>query len=168
MVAAVLWFVLQRTRLGLQMRAMVDRPGLAQLRGVDRARTSSVAWVIGMTLAGLAGVAAAPIFNTLDPNVYTLIMFVAIAAAVVGGFRSIPVAFVAGTVLGVLQDLVARYATFAKSISGFNSAVPFVVLLVGIGLWGRSRARIAGSSAEEDLPVDHSLTCPRGGGLCPG
>jgi branched-subunit amino acid ABC-type transport system permease component/ABC-type branched-subunit amino acid transport system ATPase component len=160
LVAAVLWFVLQHTRLGLQMRAVVDRPALAQLRGVDRDRTSSIAWVIGTMLAGLAGVSAAPIFNTLDPGIYTLIMFVAIAAAVVGGFRSIPLAFLAGMVLGVLQDLVARYATFAKSISGFNSAVPFVVLLVGIALWGRSRARIAGSASEEDIPVDHSSDLP--------
>ncbi len=160
LVAAALWFVLQHTRLGLQMRAVVDRPALAQLRGVDRDRTSSIAWVMGTMLAGLAGVSAAPIFNTLDPGIYTLIMFVAIAAAVVGGFRSIPLAFVAGMMLGVLQDLVARYATFAKSISGFNSAVPFVVLLVGIALWGRSRARIAGSASEEDIPVDHSSDLP--------
>jgi branched-subunit amino acid ABC-type transport system permease component/ABC-type branched-subunit amino acid transport system ATPase component len=160
LVALVLWFVLQHTRLGLQMRAVVDRPALAQLRGVDRDRTSSIAWVIGTMLAGLAGVSAAPIFSTLQPGIYTLIMFVAIAAAVVGGFRSIPLAFLAGLVLGVLQDLVARYATFAKSISGFNSAVPFVVLLVGIALWGRSRARIAGSTAEEDIPVDHASDLP--------
>src|SRR5260370_912888 len=81
-------------------------------------------------------------------------MLVAPAAVVVGGFRSIPLAFAAGLALGVAQNLVAGYATFTQSILGFNTSVPFVVLLVAVVLLGRSRERRAGSLAQDAVPAD--------------
>ena len=83
-------------------------------------------------LAALAGVVGAPIFGALDPNVYITVMFVATAAAVLGRLRGIPLAFAGGLLLGVLQNLVIGYVNFAKNINGFNSSVPFVLLLVGL------------------------------------
>ena len=64
--ALVFWFVLRRTRVGLEMRAVVDRRGLATLRGISEARTSAIAWVLTMVLAGLGGVLIAPIFQLSD------------------------------------------------------------------------------------------------------
>ena len=55
-----LWLFMRRSKLGLQMRAVVDRPELAQIRGVNEAATSRYAWIIGTVLAALAGVVAAP------------------------------------------------------------------------------------------------------------
>ena len=143
-----LWVVLRRTRLGLTMRAVVDRPALARLRGVDQGRTSAQAWVLGTTLAGLAGVVGAPVFNSLDPGTYTYVTFVATAAAVLGGLRSIPLAFAGGLLIGVVQNLVAGYATFAEGIREFNASVPFLLLFAGLVLLGRDRSRRAGSVAE--------------------
>ncbi|MGH8984148.1 MAG: ABC transporter permease, partial [Acidimicrobiia bacterium] len=143
-----LWLLLRHTALGLQLRAAVDRPSLAELRGVNRDRASATSWVLGSILAGLAGVVAAPIFNELDPGTYTLIIFVATAAAVLGGLRSIPLAFAGGLALGVAQNLVAGYADFASNIPGFGASVPFVLLLVGLVVMGHDRARRAGVSAE--------------------
>src|SRR4051812_47328066 len=68
-VAVALWYLLRRTALGLQMRAVVDRASLARTRGVDEAMTSRYAWVIGMMLAALAGVIGAPIFGSINANV---------------------------------------------------------------------------------------------------
>jgi branched-subunit amino acid ABC-type transport system permease component/ABC-type branched-subunit amino acid transport system ATPase component len=160
LVAIGMWLLLSRTRLGLRMRALVDRPGLAQLRGVDRKRTSMLAWIIGTTLASLTGIAAGPTFNSLSPDTYTLITFVAVAAAVAGGFRSIPIAFTAGLVIGILESLIVRYATFASSINGFNSAVPFVVLLVGVVVWGRRRGRVAGAAQVSRTVRDYTSDLP--------
>lgn len=154
--ALLLWLLLRHTSLGLKMRALVDRPNLAQLRGVNRARTSGIAWILGTTIAGLVGVIGAPIFNSLAPSTYELIMFIAVAAAVFGGLRSIPLAFAGGLIVGVLQNLVAGYATFAKSITGFNAAVPFAVLLIGLLFLGRDRARRA-NVASEEIPVSNYL-----------
>src|SRR5258708_546218 len=50
-----LWYVIRRTRLGLEMRAVVDRDALASLRGVNPARASATAWVLTVILAGLGG-----------------------------------------------------------------------------------------------------------------
>jgi branched-subunit amino acid ABC-type transport system permease component len=111
--AVVLWVLLHRTRLGLQMRAATDRPELAQLMGVNRSLATGSAWITGTTLACIAGIVGAPIINSLDPVSYITVVFVATAAAAIGGFRSIPLAFAAGLALGVAQNLVAGYATFA-------------------------------------------------------
>src|SRR5690606_33682092 len=104
--ALALWFVIRRTRLGLEMRAVVDREDLAGLRGVDAQRTSAAAWVMTTVLAGLGGVLIAPLF-TLNDYVYTLVVLGSLAVVVLGGLRSIPVAFAGGLGLGVVQNLVA-------------------------------------------------------------
>jgi ABC-type branched-subunit amino acid transport system ATPase component/branched-subunit amino acid ABC-type transport system permease component len=166
-IALSLWFVLRRTALGLRMRAVVDRPELAQLRGVDRGRTSAVAWTLGMVLAASAGVIGAPIFNSLDPATYTLVMFVATAAVVLGGLRSIPLAYIGGMLVGILQNLVSGYVSLTNEIKGFNSAVPFVLLLVGLAIWGRDRTRRAGSIAEDVPPPDYMAGLPRWRRLAP-
>lgn len=161
-IAAVgLWFLVKRTRTGLRMRAVVDRPDLATLRGVDRRRLSTVIWMLSTMVAGCAGVIALPILNNLDENAYVFVTFVAIAAAVIGGLRSIPLAFAGGLMLGVLQNLVAGYATFARSISGFNSAVPFVVLILALMVWSRDRARTAGVASEDEPAPDYLADLPR-------
>jgi ABC-type branched-subunit amino acid transport system ATPase component/branched-subunit amino acid ABC-type transport system permease component len=166
-IALSLWFVLRRTALGLRMRAVVDRPELAQLRGVDRGRTSAVAWTLGMVMAAAAGVIGAPIFNSLDPATYTLVMFVATAAVVLGGLRSIPLAYIGGMLVGVLQNLVSGYVSLTNQIKGFNSAVPFLLLLIGLAIWGRDRARRAGSVAEDVPPPDYMADLPRWRRLAP-
>ena len=107
--AIVLWFVIRRTRVGLEMRAVVDREGLAALRGVNAARTSAVAWIMTMILAGLGGVLIAPLFQLQD-FVFTLVVLGSLAAVVFGGLRSIPLAFAGGLLLGVVQNLVAGYS----------------------------------------------------------
>jgi ABC-type branched-subunit amino acid transport system ATPase component/branched-subunit amino acid ABC-type transport system permease component len=159
-IAGGLWFLQMRTRLGLQMRAMVDRRELASIRGVNLSRTSAVGWVIGVTLAGLTGILAAPVL-ALAPGSYTAIFFVAATAAVIGGLRSLPLALLGGLLIGVGQNLVAGYATFAQSVVGLSTAVPFLFLLVGLLVLSRDRSRVAGVAAAsppvasyvDDLPV---------------
>jgi ABC-type branched-subunit amino acid transport system ATPase component/branched-subunit amino acid ABC-type transport system permease component len=155
-----LWVLLRHTPLGLRMRAVVDRPDLAVTRGVDERMTSRYAWVIGMVLAGLAGVVGAPVLGTLNPSVYIAVVFVASAAAVLGGLRSIPLAFAGGLLLGIAQNLVFGYATFAKDIRGFNASVPFVLLLAGLVVITRDRTRRGGSATEDVPPPDYLADLP--------
>ena len=164
-VAVALWYILRHTRLGLQMRAVVDKPELANLRGVDDGRTSAVAWVIGTVLAGLAGVVGAPVLNSLDVNNYNVAMFIAAAAVVLGALRSVPLAFAGGLFLGVAQSLVGKYAAdwlpFAEDIPGFRNSVPFVVLLVGVLVLSRDRNRRGGSVVSQPPPVDYTEDLPQ-------
>ena len=156
--AVGLWFVLRRTRIGLEMRAVVDREALAGLRGVNAARTSAVAWVLSMVLAGLGGVLIAPLFS-LNDSVFTLVVLGSLAAVVLGGLRSLPIAFVGGLLLGVVQNLVAGYTSllpkFIANLSGLRSSVPYLLVLVLGLVVGRDRTRRAGSVAEERPRSDH-------------
>jgi len=161
LMAVGLWWMLKHTTIGLKMRALVDRPDLATARGVDRGRTSGFAWVLGTTLAGLAGVAGAPIFNSLTTGTYLFVLLAATAAAVLGGFRSVPLAALGGLIIGAVQSLVAGYANFAQSIPGFSDAVPFVLLFIGLAFWGRERGRLAGQAAEDVPPPDYLALRPR-------
>jgi ABC-type branched-subunit amino acid transport system ATPase component/branched-subunit amino acid ABC-type transport system permease component len=159
--AVALWYLMRRTPVGLRMRAVVDRPELAELRGVDRRQTSRLAWVIGSTLAGLAGVIGAPIINALVPGRYTSMMIIACAAAVLGGLRSIPLAFIGGLVVGITANLVQGYADFADNVQGLQSnAPPFILLLGGLVWLGRDRSRRAGAVAADVPPPDHLADLP--------
>ena len=114
-VAVGLWLLMRHTKLGLQMRAVVDRPPLASTRGINERTTSRYAWVIGTMLAALAGVVGAPIIGSLLPAGFITVMFVATAAAVLGGLRSIPLAFLGGLLLGIAENLVVGYVDFART-----------------------------------------------------
>ncbi|HYU39543.1 MAG TPA: ATP-binding cassette domain-containing protein [Acidimicrobiia bacterium] len=158
--AVVLWLVLRHTRIGLEMRAGVDRRDLAGLRGVNAGKTSAVTWALSMALAGLGGVLIAPLFGLADVD-YTLVVLGSLAAVVAAGLRSIPIAFVAGLLLGVLQNLVFGYAPgFLTDISGFLSAIPFILTVVLLFFLGFDRARAAGSVADESPPEDHRAGLP--------
>ena len=101
-----------------------------------------------------------PILRVLDPNTYALAVFVAIAAAVVGGFRSVLLAFAGAMFVAIASNLTFSYATFAKDIPGFNSTVPFLLLIGGLLLMAKARGRIAGSIAAEPPPPDYQRDLP--------
>jgi ABC-type branched-subunit amino acid transport system ATPase component/branched-subunit amino acid ABC-type transport system permease component len=147
----LLWFVTQRTTIGLEMRATVDQRALAGLRKVNPDRSSGIAWASATALAGLTGVLAAPIIS-LQSNNFTALMLVSAAAAVCARFRSIPIAFAAGIGLGLVQDIVAGYLGPHVSINGFAGAVPFCALLLGLVLLNRDPRRVGGAPSEEPVP----------------
>lgn len=152
-VAVGLWVLMRHTPLGLRLRAAVDNRSLVELRGMSADRLSSVAWMVSSGLAGLAGVLATPLLG-LSAHDFTLFLFVSATAAVLGRFASVPLAFAGGLGLGVLQNLVAGYASFAERITGFRTAVPFLILFAGLLVLTR-RQRTAGTATADAPPVDH-------------
>lgn len=152
-----LWFIVRRTRAGLEMRAVVDRRSLASLRGVNPARTSAMAWILTMLLAGLGGVLIAPLFQ-LNADLFTLIVFGSLFAVVLSGLRSIPIAFLGGLAIGVLQDLIAGYSDdflphFLHGLSGFRSSIPFLLTLLLVFL-------VREPPTEEAPQPDHRVGLP--------
>jgi ABC-type branched-subunit amino acid transport system ATPase component/branched-subunit amino acid ABC-type transport system permease component len=162
--AVGLWYVIRRTRLGLQMRAVVDRESLAGLRGVNAVRTSAVAWVLTMVLAGLGGVLIAPLF-TLADYIYTLVVLGALAAVVLAGLRSIPIVFIGGLALGMLQNWVAGYSDTLLpgaigNLTGLKPALPFVLVIIFLLAFRRDRTRRAGTAADDAPRPDHRQGLP--------
>ncbi len=146
--ALLLWVLVRRTPLGLRMRACVDRRDLASLRGVDPGRSSLVASMLSTTIAGLAGVLAAPLLS-LGPDTYTEAMLVSAAAAVFARFTSIPLAFTFGLAIGVVQNLIAGYVTPHVSFRGLSTAAPFILIFIGLLILNASRTRVAGTVSDE-------------------
>ena len=166
-----LWLVLRHTRLGLEMRAVVDRGDLAGLRGVNAARTSSAGWVLTMILAGLGGILIAPLFQLADSQ-FTLIVLGSLATVAFAGLRSIPIAFAGGLLLGILQNLIAGYGDeilpkFINELSGLRSSIPFILTVVLLFFVGRNRGGEARSVAEEKPPFDHRAGLPQWRRLLP-
>jgi ABC-type branched-subunit amino acid transport system ATPase component/ABC-type branched-subunit amino acid transport system permease subunit len=112
-----------------------------------------------MILAGLGGVLIAPLFQLSDFT-FTLIVLGSLAAVVLGGLRSLPIAFAGGLLLGIVQNLVAGYSDtllpkFLADLTGLRSAVPFLLVLVLGLIIGRDRSRRAGSIADDVPKPDH-------------
>lgn len=146
-VALGLWALIRFTRVGLQMRAAVDRPTLAEYRGVNTLAISRLAYALSFGIAALAGITGAPFFS-LTPATYTGIMVIAAAAAVFARLRSLPLALLGGLLLGLAQSLFSGYVTFFDNVRGLASALPYLLLFVGLFFLGRDRRRVARQVAE--------------------
>lgn len=135
-VAVGLRALLFGTRLGTAMRAVVDSRELAALNGADPNRVSSVAWMLGCSLAGLAGILLAPDL-TLTSIALTLVVIQAYAVAMVGRLRSLPLTFLGALILAEVNSLfdyiprkVELSGTVDKAFSDLGSATPILMLLV--------------------------------------
>ncbi|MCL4313862.1 MAG: ABC transporter permease [Actinobacteria bacterium] len=119
------------TQLGLRMRAVVESPRMVQLTGINADRVSMVAWVISGAFASLAGVLLAPLYAQLLDYNFTGLLVSGIAAAAIGGFTSLPLAFAGGIGLGVIQEILGGYLPSGSILSsGLQDAFPFLVLVV--------------------------------------
>ena len=130
--AAALLGFLRFSPLGIRMRAVVDRPDVAELMGVDSKKVSGLAWGIGTGFAALAGILLAPFYGSLDPLTLTFLVVIATAAAVVGRLESIPITFAGAMAIGMVQQLVQRYVTDTTLSSQLQSSIPFVILFVAL------------------------------------
>ena len=124
-----LTLMLRYTALGLRMRSVVESPRLTELAGVDADRVSMASWMLSSLLAGVAGVLLTPVFaGQVNYGNFEALVVAAIAAAVLGGLGSIPLAYAGGLLLGVGQQLLQQYLPTNNIIaSALLPALPFVV-----------------------------------------
>jgi branched-chain amino acid transport system permease protein len=80
-------------------------------------------WAVSITLAGLAGVLAAPVVG-LDPGDFTLVMVAGFAAVIAARLRSLPVAVAVGLGMGIAGNLVQYFFTNSTSLSA--DAIPAI------------------------------------------
>jgi len=122
-IVALLWFY-RCTRLGLAMRAVAANPTAAAVVGLPVGRVKMLTFGLAGALGGLAGVLITPI-TTLRYDVGVLLGLKGFAAAILGGFGSLPGAVLGGIGLGVLESLSAGYVR-----SAYKDVCAFVVLLL--------------------------------------
>ena len=102
-VAVGLYVLLNRTRTGTAMRAVVDNRELLALHGARPNVLSGVSWALGSSLAALAGILIAPQV-TLGYIELTLLVISAYAAAMVGRLKNLPRTFLGALMLGLLTS----------------------------------------------------------------
>ncbi|HJP66389.1 MAG TPA: ABC transporter permease, partial [Actinomycetota bacterium] len=139
-VALVLWLFLTRTRMGVAMRAVVDDRNLMALNGGRPDRLSMASWAIGASLAALAGILIAP-YLQLNVLVLTLLVVNAYAAAVVGKLKSLPLTFVGGMALGLVEAYATNYINLTGNLIGLRSALPTLFLFAFLLLVPEARLR---------------------------
>jgi branched-chain amino acid transport system permease protein len=122
-----LWAFFRFTMIGKALRATSQNPRAAALVGIPVHLMSRTAWGLAAALAGVAGTLLAPkLLLTPDMGV---IVILALAAAIIGGFTSLPGCVAGGIVLGVIQNLVGIFVS-SRAISLAPFLVIMIVLLV--------------------------------------
>ena len=131
----VVWFTIEKTRLGSLLRAATENPALVQAFGVNVPRLVTLTFAVGVGLAGLAGTLAAPLYS-VNPNMGSDLINTVFAVVVIGGMGSIGGAILTGFGLGVIQGLTEAFYPPAASVVVF--IVMAVVLLARpAGLFGK-------------------------------
>src|SRR6185437_8834986 len=99
-VVLLLIFLIERTRAGLSMKAVVSRPVLAQTTGINTRRVSAASWMIACTVTGLAGILVAPL-TQLTSSAYTSLTVAALGVALIGRFQKLVPSIIGGIALGL-------------------------------------------------------------------
>jgi branched-chain amino acid transport system permease protein len=129
------WFVIERTRLGANLRAATENPILVRAFGINVPRMITLTYGFGVGLAGLAGVMAAPIYN-VAPQMGADLIIVVFAVVVIGGMGSIMGAIVTGFSLGIIEGLTKVF--FPEASNTVIFVIMAIVLLIRpAGLFGR-------------------------------
>jgi len=103
-VAAVLWYVVARTRLGMLIRAGASNRAMVSALGVNVKLLYTVVFGVGAALAGLAGLMAGPIY-AVQPGMGEMILIQVFVVIVIGGIGSVRGALVGAIVVGVVDTL---------------------------------------------------------------
>jgi len=118
---------------GLAMRASAENSESARLSGVWVRRTSTVAWTLAGGLSAFTAILASPSqTSTLTQVLSPGLLLLALLAALLGGMVSLPVAFVAGIGLGIVQDLLQWNITNPSTGSATVELVLFVLLQLAL------------------------------------
>jgi len=134
--AALLYLLLQRTRLGTAIRAVAASDSGAQLVGIDTRRIYMVTFAIGTACAGAAGVLVSPLV-TIEPTTGELFNIIAFIVVVLGGMGNVLGALVGGLLIGLVEQLGALYLPGQSPLLSVFVVFVLVLFLRPQGLFGR-------------------------------
>lgn len=144
-ISLVAW-IIGRTMLGKQLRAMSQNRSLAAVSGVQVDHLTLYAWVMTGTLVALAGVLQGLVQSSFTPDMGWNLVLALFAAAVVGGVGNAYGALLGGLALGLLTEVSTWSALGGGLPFSYKPAVAFLVIIVVLlirpsGLLGRASLR---------------------------
>jgi len=125
--AVALYYVIQRTRLGMMIRAGNDDRGMVEALGININMIYRVVFALGVALAALAGMLAAPI-SSVFPNMGSHVLIISFVIVVIGGIGSVWGALVAALIVGFAD-------TFGKVLVPELSGIVVYVVMAVVLLW---------------------------------
>ncbi|TCC17071.1 branched-chain amino acid ABC transporter permease [Kribbella speibonae] len=128
--AVLLWFFINRTRIGRGMQAVSQDPDTARLMGINVDRIIVVAFALGAVLAAIAGVSQGLQNTNIDFRMGFLAGLKAFTAAVLGGIGNIYGAVAGGLVLGVVEAMATQYIPGQFGGSTWKDVWAFVILIL--------------------------------------
>jgi len=142
-VLVLVFLMLQRTTVGLAMRAAAHNPEASLLLGIRVSWMLALGWGLASAVGAVSGIMVAPILY-LEPNMMQTVIIYAFAAAVLGGIESPLGAVIGGLIVGVTVNLAG---TYLPGVGGdLQLAVAFAIIIAVLvlkpnGLIGRRAAR---------------------------
>lgn len=138
-VMALLGLVLKYSKIGRTMRATFQARDAAALQGIEVDRVFSLAFVVGVGLAAIAGALLSSVF-VVSTDMGSMANLKSFAIVILGGLGNIPGAIFGGFLLGIVESLSAGYIS-----TGYKDGVSFLILIVVLlirphGLFGREEA----------------------------
>ncbi|PWE53235.1 ABC transporter ATP-binding protein [Metarhizobium album] len=136
-VGVLMWLALNRTRVGMLIRAGVDDRDMLSATGVRIQRVFVLVFAFGAGLAGIAGVVGGT-FQSMAPGEDTRFLLASLVVVIVGGMGSIPGAAVGALIIGLAEQFGSVYfPTYAVVLT-------FLIMVVVLafrpqGLFGRTR-----------------------------
>lgn len=127
LLAAGMWFVFTRTRLGMMIRAGTSNREMVQSLGIDITLLYRIVFAIGVALAVFAGMIAAPV-SSVYPGMGNSVLIICFVVVVIGGIGSIKGALLAALLIGLVD-------TFGKVLLPQAAGALVYVLMALILLW---------------------------------
>jgi branched-chain amino acid transport system permease protein len=134
-VMAGIYYFFKHTMAGIAMRAIAENATAAQLMGVKMGTILSVTWAVSCMIGAVAGLLIAP-KNFVNVAFMFDYLIKAFAAAVLGGFTSLPGVVVGGLLVGVLENLVGLYVAVEWKTAFAFSLIVIVLAIKPTGLMG--------------------------------
>lgn len=123
--ASLLFYLLiQKTRIGLAMRATSENLAAAQTMGIPTRKILALSWGLAALLGVLAGLFLAPAL-LLDPFFMLEPFLKGFAAAILGGLNSLPGAIAGGLILGTAESLAGGFISVA-----FKNTLAFLIIII--------------------------------------
>ncbi|MEP7056725.1 MAG: branched-chain amino acid ABC transporter permease [Caldimonas sp.] len=137
-IAIGLWLLLEKTRLGVMIRASVDDMQMARAIGIPASRLFTTVFCLGAALAGIGGIVAAPILSVY-PGLDADMLPLALVVVILGGLGSLAGAFAGSFLIGFVYSF---GQVLAPNLAYFILFLPMVVILAARprGLFGRLAA----------------------------
>ena len=126
-VALGMWAVLTRSRLGMRIRAGASNREMVRAMGIDIRLLYRLVFAIGVALAALAGMIAAPV-SSVYPNMGAQVLIICFVVVVIGGIGSIKGALVAALLVGFVD-------TFGKVLFPAMAGISVYLLMALMLLW---------------------------------